>query len=93
MHKLQDKILEMKGWGSSRDNEGQPKSFCFCISIGEFYIGNDLFSRLSRGSIVRRTNSFYNKEIHVSAGESFVEFQMFAMGWLDMNYFFFSLFP
>ena len=40
----------------------------------------DLFSRLSWEIIVRRTNSFYNKELYVSVGESSVDFQMFAMG-------------
>ena len=40
----------------------------------------DLFSRLSWEIIVRRTNSFYNKELYVSVGESSVDFQMFDMG-------------
>ena len=42
---LQDKILEMKGWGSSKDIEGQPKGFCFCINIGEFRCIGDFFPR------------------------------------------------
>ena len=37
----QDKILEMKGWGSSKDIEGQPKGFCFCIDVGEFISRED----------------------------------------------------
>ena len=53
----------------------------------------DLFSRLSGESIVRRTISFYNKESHFSTGESAVDiFQMFAMDQLNMNYLFSACF-
>ena len=73
------KFWKMRGWGSSRDNEGHPKSF-FLYKYRRVKDRKDLFSRLSWENIVRRTISFYNKGLHVAAGESSMGFQMFAMG-------------
>ena len=83
----------MKGWGSSRDNEGQPKNFVFLDKYRRVLDRNGTFFQTILRKIVRRTISFYNKQSYVSAGGSSVYFfQMFAMGQLDINYFFFSLF-
>ena len=38
-----DKFWEWKRWGSPRVTLGQPKSFAFCISIGELDRGWDFF--------------------------------------------------
>ena len=68
--------------------------FSFCVNIGKIDVSRDPFFRLSLCKIiVRRTISSYNKELYFLVGESTVEFQMFAMGWLDVNYFCFNLFP
>ena len=37
VHKLKEKILYGKGWGS-------PRVFAFCISIGKLDVSKDLFS-------------------------------------------------
>ena len=80
MHKLHDKFLEKKGWGSSRDNEGQPKSFVFLYKYKRVLDRKQPFSILSWESIVRRTISFYNKESYVSAGAISVDFSNVCYG-------------
>ena len=73
---------------------GNPRVFCFLYKYRQVLGSNGPFFRPYLGKIIaRRTNSSYNKELYFSAGESSVEFQMFSMGWLDMNCFSFSLFP
>ena len=81
------KIFLLKGLGS-------PKVFLFCINIGEFRCRRDFFPKQFLRDIVRRTTSFCNKELQVSAGESWVEcFKCCAMDQLNVNYFIFTLCP
>ena len=40
---LQDEFWELKRWGIPRVIWGQPKSFAFCISIGELDVERKIF--------------------------------------------------
>ena len=93
VHKLKDKVLYGKGWGSPKYNEGRPRVFCFLYKYRQALCIEGPFLGLSLCKvIVRKTISSYNKELYFSAGESTVGFQMLNMELLDVNYFCFSLF-
>ena len=80
MHKIQDKILEKERLGKLKIQWGAAQEFWFLYKYRRVLDRKDPFSRLSWEIIVRTTNSFYNKDLYVSARESSVDFQMFAMG-------------
>ena len=53
---------------------GKPKSFSFLYKYRRVRCRRDFFPMQFLRDIVRRTTSFCNKELQVSAGESLVEF-------------------
>ena len=85
------KFWKMKGWGSSRDNEGQPKSFVFLYKYKRVLDRRQPFSRLSWERIVRRTISFYNKESYVFNGEISMDFSNVCYGPVGYEQFLFHL--
>ena len=46
-HSLQEEFWELKHWGSPRVIWGKPKSFSFCISIGELDVDKEFFPDIS----------------------------------------------
>ena len=56
-------IFVKERWEAQKAARGSQRVLSFCINIGKFWVGRTFFQTIFGKIIVRRTNSYYNKEL------------------------------
>ena len=91
MQNLLENFLEKERLGKLKRQWGEAQEFCFLYKYRRVLDRKDPFSRISWENILRRTISFYNKELHVFSWRNFCGVSNVCHGLVGCELFLFQL--